>query len=104
MSKNKFNVRDFAVDITEKLSDSIGDMIITVAITGMTLAYMQITEIIPPVYKSTLPGIYIAGMLVQLFIRIVHRFDQSYTTDEVGKQLARFEDELNAKIDKLTNA
>ena len=95
----KFNAGEFSALIVKKLSESIGDMVITVAITGITLAYMW--QIIHPVYASTIPGFYLAGMFIQLFIRIVHRFDEEYTTNEVGHQLMRLEDEINRRLDNI---
>lgn len=99
--KQKPNFKEFFSNAIEKFADSIGDMIVTVAVTGMTMAYMSI--IIHPVYADTIPGLYLAAMITQLFIRIVHRFDESYTTDEVGKQLVNFEDRMNARFDDFYN-
>jgi hypothetical protein len=95
----KFDVKDFTQKAFGKISDSIGDMIVTVAITGITLAYMF--SIIHPVYASTIPGMYLAAMIVQLFIRIVHRFDESYTTDELAERVIEFEQATNERLDTI---
>ena len=95
----KINVQEFAATVGVKFSESIGDMVVTVAITGITLAYML--SIMHPVYAATLPGLYILGMLVQLFIRIVHRFDDSYTVDELAERFIEFKEEVNERLDAL---
>jgi hypothetical protein len=98
----KFNLREFIATVAEKISDSLGDVIVTVAVTGVTTAYMF--NIIPAVYANTIPGLYILGMLVQLFIRIVHRFDDSYTVDELAQQVLRIEDDFNKRMDEFINS
>jgi hypothetical protein len=89
---SKINFKLFFSDQSRKIADSIGDMIVTVAITGITLTY--IFQIIPAVYASTIPGLYLFGMLVQLFIRIVHRFDDSYTNDELADRILEVENKI----------
>ncbi|MBI5950187.1 MAG: hypothetical protein HY865_00905 [Chloroflexi bacterium] len=98
-SARKFNISEFAATVGAKISESIGDMIVTVIITGVMMIY--IPQIHPVYVDSAVPGLYVACMIVQLLIRIVHRFDDSYTADEVGRQLARFEDEINSRIDAI---
>lgn len=97
--KVRVNLKEFFSEQSKEVADSIGDMIITVAITGITLTYMF--NIIPAVYANTIPGLYLGGMLVQLFIRIVHRYDDSYTNDELGERLIELENSLNEKLDKI---
>lgn len=98
-SKTKFDLKDFAARAALKVSDSIGDMIVTVAVTGITMAYMS--SIIPAVYAGTIPGLYLAAMIVQLFIRIVHRFDESYTTDELAERVIEFEQSTNERLNSI---
>jgi len=91
--KFKFNMREFIATVLQKFSDIIGEMIVTVAVTGITIAFMY--QIVHPVYAATVPGLYIAGMVVQLFIRIVHRFDEHYTVDELGAEIEQIREQLN---------
>jgi hypothetical protein len=95
----KFDVKDFTQKAFGKISDSIGDMIVTVAITGITLAYMF--SIIHPVYASTIPGMYLAAMIVQLFIRIVHRFDDYDQVGELGDRVIELEQSVNERLDTI---
>ena len=97
--KEKFNTREFIATALEKFSDSAGDMIITVAVTGFSLYY--IIQLLPHQIAGSFVGIYIAGMLVQLFIRIVHRFDDHYTTDELAERVIEFEHTVNQKLDDI---
>ena len=95
----KINLREFSAAVLQKFSESLGDMIVTVAVTGVTLFYMF--HIIPSVYANTLPGLYVLGMLTQLFIRIVHRFDDSYTTDELADSMLDFEAAIVERLDEI---
>jgi hypothetical protein len=88
----KPNFKLFFSNQIKNVGDSIGDMIVAVAITGITITYMM--QIIPAVYASTIPGLYLFGMLVQLFIRIVHRFDDSYTNDELAERILEVENKI----------
>ncbi len=97
--KSKISARDFAATVGINFSESIGDMIVTVAVTGVSLTFIFNT--IPAVYANTIPGLYILGMLVQLFIRIVHRFDDSYTTNELAERMIEFEESTNSRLDKI---
>ncbi len=94
-----FNMRAFLSFAFAKMSDSVGDMIVTVAVTGIALAYILVTM---PVFAFTdFPGLFIAGMMVQLFIRIVHRFDDHYTTDELAERMIEFEASVKASLDEI---
>lgn len=98
-SNKRFNVREFSSFALLKMSDSVGDMIVTVAVTGIALAYIIITM---PWYATTdFPGLYIAAMIVQLFIRIVHRFDDHYTTDELAERVIEFQADMNERLDRI---
>lgn len=100
-TKTKFNLKDFTSTALMKFSESIYDMIITVAV--MTAALIWMALFVHPYLVDLVSGYYIFGMVIQLMIRIVHRFDDSYTTDEVGQQLARFEDEWNTRWTNFIN-
>jgi len=95
----KFDLKDFAQRAAGKVSDSIGDMIVTVAVTGMTMAYMSF--IIHPVYADTIPGMYLAAMIVQLFIRIVHRFDDFDQVGELGDRVTELEQSIKERLDEI---
>lgn len=97
----KINFKDFAATAIEKIGDSIGDMVITVLVLGMSIAYMTYT--IDAYLLSHVIGYYIAGMIVQLLIRIVHRFDDSYTVQELADRVIEFEQSVNEKLDRIEN-
>ena len=97
--KKKFNLGEFAATVGAKISESLGDMIITVIITGLVMIY--IPQVHPVYIDMPVSGFWTAAMIIQLLIRIVHRFDDSYTANEVGKQLERVEDEINARLDRI---
>jgi hypothetical protein len=98
-SINKINVKDFIATALEKASDSIGDMVITVLVLGVSIAYMVNT--IDHDFLNRVIGLYIAGMIVQLLIRIVHRFDDSYTINEFANYFITYEDELNKRLNRI---
>jgi len=98
---NTFNVKEFTSTIFAKMSESIGDMVITIAITGVVMIY--IPQLHPVYLDIPVSGFFAAAMIVQLLIRIVHRFDNSYTAHEVGEKLQRFEDHFDSRIDELFN-
>lgn len=97
--KIAFNTSDFIATAFAKVSESVGDMVVTVAVTGITMAVMH--NITPAVYANTLPGLYIAAMIVQLFIRIVHRFDENYTTDELAERVIELEQTIKENFNNL---
>lgn len=97
--KNKMNWRAFFGKALQKISDSTGDMIVTVAVTGASLAYMQI--VVHPMLLQIISGYYIAGMITFLFIRIVHRFDDHYTVDELAQRLMEIEYNTSEKLDAI---
>src|SRR5690349_14073700 len=100
-SFKKINVQDFIATAMEKIDESIGDMIITVLVLGISIAYMFNT--IDTTLLTHVIGYYIAGMMVQLLIRIVHRFDDAYTVNELANHFIRFEEEINKRLDTLNN-
>lgn len=98
---NKKSLKDFFGSVLQKFSDSAGDMIITVAVLGASLAFMQFT--VHPMLVEMITGFYVAGMIVQLLIRIVHRFDEHYTVDELAQRLMELEYNTNEKLDRIIN-
>jgi len=102
MKISKIIFKDFVATTLDKFADSVGDMIVTVAVTGLTLAYMA--AVIPSYVVDLISGYYITAMLLQVLIRVVHRFDDSYTTDELARQVLRIEEEQNKRwIDFINN-
>lgn len=97
MKTSKINIKDFISTALIKFSESIGDMVVTVAVTGVTLMWMSIT--VHPVLVDIVSGYYITAMLLQVLIRIVHRFDDSYTVQELAEQILRMEEEQNKRWD-----
>lgn len=95
----KINFKDFIATAFEKVGESIGDMVITVLVLGISIAYMFST--IDAGLLAHVVGYYIAGMMVQLLIRIVHRFDDAYTVNELANHFIRFEEEINKRLDDL---
>jgi ABC-type thiamin/hydroxymethylpyrimidine transport system permease subunit len=94
---SKINFNDFIATALEKFGESIGDMVVTVAVTGLALAYMSI--VIQPYVVDLISGYYITAMLLQVLIRVVHRFDDSYTVQELAEQVLRIEEENNKRWD-----
>ena len=90
----KINMREFLSAAMYNSGESIGDMVITVVVTGMALVWMATHA--HPVLVEIIAPYYITGMLIALLIRIVHRFDSSWTTDEIGDRII----ELDAKVDE----
>lgn len=97
----KFNAKDFSNKAFKKIGESLGDMIVTVAITGITLTYMF--NIIPAVYATTIPGMYLMAMIVQLFIRIVHRFDDYDQMQELADRVIEMEQSIKERLDTIIN-
>lgn len=91
--KQKFNLREFASQALLAMMDSTLDAIITAVVTGFALSIIQ--KVAHPYYLQFIPGLYILGMIVALVIRITHRFDDSYTTDEVGNMLRDLKEQVN---------
>jgi len=92
-------VRDFIATAAYHIQDSIGDLLVTITITALTLVIM--TAYVHPALVQIVGGFYISGMVVVLVIRIVHRFDSSYTTDEIALRIDLLEEkvnEINAKV------
>jgi len=96
---SKIDIAELSEKIRRGIDESIGDMIVTVFVTAATLLYMFIN--VHPVFLESLPGLYIFGMLVQLMIRVVQRFDADYTTTELGNQMSGFEDRINQRLDSI---
>ena len=97
--ETKNNWKEFFGNVLQKISDSTGDMIVTVAVLGASLALMQL--IVHPVLVETVSGFYVAAMIVQLLIRIVHRFDEHYTVDELAQRLMEIEYNTSEKLDTI---
>jgi hypothetical protein len=99
----KFNVKDFARREMPELVESVGDMIVTVAFTGTTLAIMSAIPYTK--YVPALPGFYLAAMVVLLLIRIAQRFDDSPTTaelrDQINDRFVELEQGMNERLDKI---
>lgn len=96
---SKTNVDEFIEVAFGKLSESISDMIVTIAVTAMTLTWLGLVG--NPILVNLIAGYYIAAMLVALLIRIVQKFDDSYTTNELADRVIELEAKLNEKLDAL---
>jgi divalent metal cation (Fe/Co/Zn/Cd) transporter len=94
-----FDARIFFADVLSHISDSIGDMVVTVSVLGMSLYF--IVQLLPAALASDFAGMYILAMLTQLFVRIVHRFDDHYTTDELAERMIEMEQALIERIDRM---
>jgi divalent metal cation (Fe/Co/Zn/Cd) transporter len=96
---NNFNLRAFASFALGKMSDSLFDMVVTVMVTAITILYIGIEL---PMYAATnIPGLLILASVVQLFIRIVHRFDDHYTTDELAERMIEFQADVKEQLDRI---
>ena len=98
--KKKLNVRDLASRLIAAAADSAMDLIITVLVTGLTLAYMVAT--VHPVLFTIVSGYYITAMLVVALIRVVHRFDDQYTMDELAERVIEMESSINDRLDMIS--
>src|SRR3989304_2647134 len=92
---NRINIKDFIAIALWKFYKSINDMIVTVAITGASLVYMAFK--IPAYVLDLVSGYYIAAMVILVLIRVVRRFDNSYTTGELAEQILRIEKEWDTR-------
>ena len=100
VSKININpLRQYAGTVIMALSKSFYDMIVTVAVTAIALTY--IFQIVPPVYANTIPGLYIFGMMIALCLRVVKRFDDSYTNDELAERIIELEAGLKEQLDTI---
>jgi archaellum biogenesis protein FlaJ (TadC family) len=99
--KKKLNVDELMQIIRKGIDESIGDMIVTVFVTGATVIYIFLNT--HPVYAKTVPGLYIFGMMIQLMIRIVQRFDENYTVQELANQMLGFEDRVMTRLNDIDN-
>jgi len=97
----KFSIDELMETIRKGIDNSILDMIVTVFITAATVFYMF--NNVNPAYLDHIPGMYIFGMMIQLMIRIVQRFDSDYTVNELANQVTGLEDRLTAKLDQIIN-
>jgi hypothetical protein len=95
----KVNVKEFIATALEKSSEVIADMVITVLVLGVSIAYMFNT--VDHVLLNRFIGLYITGMMVQLMIRIVHRFDDHYTTDELAERVIELEQSVHEQLDRI---
>jgi hypothetical protein len=95
----KFNAREFVSFALAKISDSIGDMIISVAVLGLLLFYIVVE--LPMFISTSIPGLIVLGFMVQLLIRIVHRFDDHYTVDELALRMIEMEHDLKEQLDRI---
>lgn len=98
--KPQFSLEAFGSTVLAKFKESIFDMVVTVALTGASLAYMSIT--VHPWLVQTVSGYYIFAMLIAMFIRIVRRFDESYTTQEVGEKLDNYYNDITQRLDTIS--
>lgn len=94
--KNIININ--YAKLTAALIASVEETIITVIITGITLAYINAVAVAH--LATVVPGLYITYNLVVLLRRIVQRYDDHYTTDE----LADLIDELRNQITRMERA
>jgi hypothetical protein len=71
----------------------------------MVLAFMMYytAQLLPAPFNESFNGLLIMGMMVQLMIRITHRFDDAYTTNELAERMIEFEHNMNERIDQLNN-
>lgn len=99
MNLSKINVKQFIATALLKFSESLGDMVVTVLITGLALMWMATH--VHPWLVETIGGYYITAMLIQLLIRVVHRFDDSWTTDEIGERVIELDAKLDERLDTL---
>ena len=84
--------------ILEIIGENILDMVVTIASLGMLLAYLFVTV---PEVTIEYAGYIIWIYLIIMLLRIVHDFDESYTTDEVGKLvrlLIYYVSDMNSRI------
>lgn len=89
---------DLLIDVWERITASAYDC-------GVTVAAWAAAESIYVTYwpahftwaTFTTTSIY----LVLLLIRVVHKFDESYTLDEIGETLTNMDHELNEKIEEI---
>lgn len=95
----KLNVKDFIATALYKFSESLGDMVLTVCITGLALMWMGTH--INPILVGMVGGYYIFAMLIVLLIRIVQRFDDSYTTEELAERILEFEAAVTGRLDEI---
>lgn len=95
----RFDIAELSQRLRKGIDESIGDMIVTVFVTAGTLLYMSIN--VNPVFLADIPGLFIFGMLVQLMIRIVQRFDANNTTDELADRIIEMEQSVNERLDEI---
>lgn len=79
-------------------NDSYEEAIITAAVTVIAMVYMF--NIVHPAIAFA-PGFYFAGMIVQLLIRFVRRFDTHYTVDELADRVIELEASIKADLDEI---
>lgn len=90
---NVEQIKRFSSTALYHVSNSLADMVVTVMVTGITIAYMM--QVINPALIEMTLGYYIAAMFVQLFIRIAQKFDDTYTADELADLIIKLEEKLD---------
>lgn len=90
--KNIFSIVGKAID------ESYGDAVITAAVTVLAMVYM-LNVVHPSLAFAT--GFYFVGMIVQLLIRFVRRFDTHYTVDELADRVIELEATIKADLDEI---
>jgi len=96
---NKIDIKNFIATALIKFSESLGDMIVSVAVTGVALMWMSVYA--HPILVDLVSPYYITAMLLQLLIRVVHRFDDSYTTEELAERILEFEAATTGRLDEI---
>lgn len=87
--KDKTNWKIFWSTFFAKVGENVLDMVVTVSTVGILLAYLLTTQ---PLAFFEYGGFIIWIYFCLLALRIVQDFDESYTNDELGKQLEDIKD------------
>lgn len=97
--KEKFNAREFISFVLEKAADSITDTVVTVMVLAFMLYFTN--QLLPAHVSGPFTGLLITGMLIQLLIRIVHRFDDGYTVDELAERMLEMEHSIKTDLNSI---
>ena len=97
--KKQFNFRAVTDFVSKAVMDVIAETTITIVILGTSLA--AIYRVCPPVYISTIPGMYAFAMLVILGIRITRHFDDSYTNNELHDRIVEMDNSTRERLDGI---
>lgn len=98
-TESRTNWKAFIATALQKSSDTLGDSIVTVFVTMFLIVY--IAAYLPMYSLTNVPGLLITAMLVQLLIRIVHRFDDHYTTDELAERMIEMEHDIREQLNRI---